>query len=124
MRALILSAILILFVSGCSLNRVSPIETETVAVERTPLNLPPADHLDLSDPRWVVVTPDNVDEVFERITDEGHSAVIIGLTSDGYENLSIDFAKIREHINTQRNVLLQYKQYYEDAPDTPPVSSE
>ena len=115
MRALILSVILILFVSGCSLNRVDPIETETVSIDKTPLNLPLADHLDLSNPEWVVVTPDNVDEIFDRITSEGHSAVIIGLTSDGYEKLSIDFTKIRAHINTQRNILLQYKDYYEES---------
>jgi hypothetical protein len=83
-----------------------------------------AEPVDLRDPNWVVITPENAEEVLSELQDRGYDPVIFGLTDIGYQRLSIDFAKIREHINTQRNVLLQYKQYYEDAPDSPPVSSE
>jgi hypothetical protein len=82
-----------------------------------------AEPLELNDPGFVVVTPDNVDEVFKTLRNEGSDPVIIGLTDRGYEKLSIDFARIRQHINTQRNILLQYKEYYEDS-SSPPKSSD
>lgn len=123
MKATILSALLVLLLSGCA-SGVDLIEAETKAVERTQLDLPMAEPLELRDPKWVIITPENAEEVLSELQESGYDPVIFGLTDSGYQRLSIDFAKIREHINTQRNVLLQYKQYYEDAPDTPPVSSE
>lgn len=114
MKVLILSVLSILLLSACS--TISPIQTQSIPVEREPLNLPMAQPLELSSPSWVIITPDNADEVFEYLKDQGYDPVIIGLTDSGYEKLSIDFAEIRQHINTQRKILLQYKQYYESDP--------
>lgn len=121
MRILLLSAILVLLLSGCS--SIDLIDTREQAVERTELNLPEAEPLELNDPNWIVVTEDNVEEVFEYLKQEGYDPVIFGLTDRGYEKLSIDFMKIRQHINNQRNVLLRYKEYYEDN-DPPQNTSE
>lgn len=123
MKVVILSALSILLLSGCA-SGIDLIQTESNEVERTKLDLPMAEPVDLRDPNWVVITPENAEEILSELQDRGYDPVIFGLTDIGYQRLSIDFAKIREHINTQRNVLLQYKQYYEDAPDSPPVSSE
>jgi len=122
MRVLILSAISILFLSGCA-SGIDLIETKSTPVEREPLDLAPAEPLELSDPRFIVVTPDNADEVFDALREEGSDPVIIGMTDNGYEKLSVDFARIRQHINTQRNILLRYKEYYEDS-SSPPESSD
>lgn len=111
MKILILSAILVLLLSGCA--GIDLIETRSQETEREPLNLPMAQPLDLNDPNWIVVTPENAQEVFEYLEEEGYDPVVMGLTDLGYENLSIDFTKIRQHINTQRTILLQYKDYYE-----------
>jgi len=121
MRVLILSAISILFLSGCA-SGIDLIETKSTPVEREPLDLALAEPLELNDPGFIVVTPDNVDEVFKTLEERGSDPVIIGLTDNGYEKLSIDFARIRQHINTQRNILLRYKEYYEDS--SPPSSSD
>jgi len=119
-RALCLTAISILLLSGCS--AIDLIDTREREVERAELNLPAADPLVLDAPNWIVVTPDNAEQVFEYLREQGSDPVIFGLTDRGYEKLSIDFAKIRQHINTQRNILLRYKDYYEDS--SPPSSSD
>jgi len=118
MRILCLTVISILLLSACS--TIDRIDTREQEVERAELNLPAADPLTLSEPNWIVVTPENADEVFEYLREQGSDPVVFGLTDQGYEKLSIDFAKIRQHINTQRNILLRYKEYYEDA--DPPES--
>lgn len=117
MRVAILSVFLILFLSGCS--AIDLIDTRSETVERSPLNLSPADPVNLSDPTWIVITEDNAADVFEYLKSEGYDPVIMGLTDSGYERLSIDFARIREHINIQRNVLIQYKDYYESSSPEP-----
>ena len=122
MRTLCLTAISILLLSGCS--TIDLIDTREKEVERTELNLPSADPLTLNDPDWIVVTPENANEVFAYLREQGSDPVIFGLTDQGYEKLSIDFLRIRQHINTQRNILLRYKEYYEEDTDPPTKSTE
>lgn len=112
---IVLSSTLIL--SGCSafggLDR-EPIVVETVPAERTPLNLPDPAPLRLSSPEWFIVTPDNVDEVWEQIkTVKTRDVVIFGMTDDGYIELSNDLTKMRNLIAEQRQIILKYREYYE-----------
>lgn len=45
--------------------------------------------------------------------------MLIALTPNGYEQLSISFAEIRNLIATQRNIIIKYKDYYENVKETP-----
>jgi len=122
MRTFLLTVILVLLLSGCS--AIDLIETRDSEVERAELNLPSAEPLSLDRPNWIVITPENAEDVLKYLEEEGYEPVIFGLTDRGYEELSIDFLKIRQHINTQRNILLRYKEYYEDDESSPPTSAE
>lgn len=118
---IVLSSTLIL--SGCSafggLDR-EPIVVETLPAERTPLNLPDPAPLRLSSPEWFVVTPDNVDEVWEEIKSvKTRDVVIFGMTDDGYVELSNDLTKMRNLIAEQRQIIMQYKEYYETPKEDP-----
>ena len=62
---------------------------------------------------WVVVTPDNVEEVFSKLQAKGHNVVLFAVTEDGYQQLAITMADLRNFINTQRNIIIKYKEYYE-----------
>ena len=62
---------------------------------------------------WVIITKDNYEEVFEKLKKGGDDIVLFGLTDSGYEQLAINFAQIRKYIMLNRNVLMQYKKYYE-----------
>jgi len=112
------------FLTGCSIlgSDVDRVETVSKPTERTPLNIEPAEPVNLDDVEWYIITPENAEEILTQLKDDGNEPAIFGLTSSGYEKLSLNFAEIRKHINTQRRILLQYKQYYEDSP--PPESSE
>ena len=43
--------------------------------------------------------------------------VIFGVTDEGYETLSVNFANIRNYIIMNRNVIKLYKEYYEGEED-------
>ena len=107
------------FINGCSIvpkfwgDDVKPIEVKQVAVERIKLNIEPPKPLQPEKIEWVVITPDNVDKVWKKLKSKNKDLVLFGLTDDGYEKLSINMAEIRNFINSQRIIILKYKDYYE-----------
>lgn len=115
------SLILILFLpllNGCASfgifgKKVQPIEVRTVAVERTPLNLREPTPIKPKPLEWVIITPENAEEVWKKLREKNSNLVIIGLTDDGYENLSITMAEIRNHMQYQNTIIKKYKEYYE-----------
>jgi hypothetical protein len=71
------------------------------------------DPLRLTGPQWVVVTPENIDAVWAELKRNNVDVVLFAVTDEGYKQLSIDYAQIRNLINEQRNIIIEYKKYYE-----------
>ena len=75
--------------------------------------------MDLPDPlktdpiEWIVVTPDNVNEVFKKLEEEKKDLVLFAITDEGYEKLAADMVMIRSYIAQQRLIIVKYKDYYE-----------
>lgn len=112
-------------ISGCSVLSlfkkepdVKPIEIQTKAVERARLNIPEPTPLTGRQMHWVIITPENTEEVWKKLKEENTDLVLFGLTDDGYEQLSITMAEIRNFIAQQRTIIIKYKEYYEP-PKTP-----
>lgn len=92
---------------------VKPVDIVTKARDKTPLNLPEPDPINTTAFTWYIVTPDNYQEVFKKLAEDGKDIVLFALSDDGYAELSILFADSRNHINQQRIIIKQYKEYYE-----------
>ena len=112
-------------ISGCSVLSlfkkepdVKPIEIQTKAVERSRLNIPEPTPLTGRQMHWVIITPENAEEVWKKLKEENTDLVLFGLTDDGYEQLAITMAEIRNFIAQQRTIIIKYKEYYEP-PKTP-----
>ena len=69
--------------------------------------------LQIEAPKWILVTPDNIDTVWKRLAEQKADMVLFSLTDDNYEALAIDMAEIRNFISTQRMIIQKYKEYYE-----------
>jgi hypothetical protein len=117
MKLAIISLIAVtLALTGCGSlfgARVKPIEIVSKPIERMPLNLAQPTPLKLKKIEWIVVTPNNVDSVFEKLTNEKQNQVLFAVTDQGYMELAMTMMEIRNFISTQRQVIVQYKQYYE-----------
>lgn len=116
---LILLTALSINLTGCSSfgwKSVKPIVVETKAVERTPLNIPEPPPFKARKITWVVITPENADQVWERLRNENTDLVLFGLTDEGYEALALTMAEIRNLVAQQRSVNSKYKLYYESTP--------
>ena len=98
-------------ISGCS--SVKQLEVFKTEVPREPLALPQPLTPKLEEIKWTIITSDNADEVFAKLKAGGVDPVLFGLTDDGYEALSKNFAQIRAYMIQQGLTLDQYREYYE-----------
>ena len=100
-----------MFLTSCS--SIKPLEVFNLEVKREPLNLDQPDIADFEDLDWYIITSDNAEEMFAKLKEKNLDPVLFGLTDDGYEALSKNFAQIRHYIQKQKLQLDTYKNYYE-----------
>ena len=62
---------------------------------------------------WYIITSENAEEVFKKLEEDGIDPVLFGLTDKDYELLSKNFAKIRNQLKIQNDLIDKYKEYYE-----------
>ena len=98
-------------VSSCS--SVKQLEVFKTEVPRAPLNLPDPETPRIDDLNWIIITSENAEEVFAKLKEQNVDPVLFGLTDDGYEALSVNFAQIRAYMIKQKLTLDQYREYYE-----------
>ena len=103
-----------LVLNGCAGLAVKELQSYKIEKKREPLDLPMPEPLSLVDVEWIVVTKDNVDEVMEKVKAEGGDYALFAVTDEGYKKLSLNFADIRNKLYEQQQIILSYKEYYED----------
>ena len=110
-RSVLILSILLMFLTSCS--SIKPLEVFNLEVKREPLNLDQPEIADFEDLDWYIITSDNAEEMFAKLKEKNLDPVLFGLTDDGYEALSKNFAQIRHYIQKQKLQLDTYKNYYE-----------
>ena len=61
----------------------------------------------------MVISESNKREVFNYLKEKGSDEVLFGLTDDAYESLSLNLAQTRKYIILTKDMIKQYKNYYE-----------
>lgn len=69
--------------------------------------------------QWLVITPENAEQIWQKLKDEKKDLMLIALTDEGYEMLAMNIAEIKNLIAQQRSIIIKYKEYYEPPKDTP-----
>ena len=120
---LITSLLLLTNLGGCASfglfsEPVKPLTITTRPLEKTPLALPDPPPLSTKPIKWRVITPDNVDAVWEKLGQDGEDLVVFAITADGYQQLAVTIAELRNLIATQRVIIQKYREYYEPAKPT------
>ena len=67
--------------------------------------------------KWHIITSENAEEVFKKLEADGIDPVLFGLTDKDFELLAKNFAKIRNQLKVQNDLIDKYKQYYESEED-------
>lgn len=112
---------ILLTLTGCgSLGGLNPVEPEVRVevvdkpIERPAPIVPPIDRLELKDLEWFIVTENNYEEIFQKIQDSGQEPVIFALSTNGYEDLSLNISELRKVIQQQRTIIGIYEKSYEN----------
>lgn len=92
----------------------TPIEVREVQQEKVQLNLPNPNPISTLDLKWIVITKDNADNVFDNLESSNIDQVLIGLTDEEYQNLSLNMAEIKKYLLQQKFIIESYKEYYEN----------
>ncbi|OUW57362.1 MAG: hypothetical protein CBD57_04950, partial [Candidatus Pelagibacter sp. TMED197] len=96
---------------GCG--SVKKLEIFKQEVPRENLNLEKPTPLKMEKIKWHIITSENADEVFKKLEADGIDPVFFGLTDKDFEMLAKNFAKIRNQLKVQNDLIDQYKEYYE-----------
>jgi hypothetical protein len=111
----LLAGALVLSLGGCSSFLPEVTKYSSEPVERPLLILPESEITEMRGVDYIVVTEENVDEVWRELEASGKPIVLFALTHEGYEALALNNADIIRFLSEQRAVIIAYKEYYEKA---------
>lgn len=83
--------------------------------EKIHINIPEQNPISMRDVRWVIITKENYDAIFEQMQREGKDLVLFGLSDNDYENLSINMLELQNYIIINSKILEEYKKFYENS---------
>ena len=104
----------LLLLAGCT-STPRQIEISAKPIDKPNLILPPAQQLNLKEVEWVIITEENAEEVFAQLLKDKKDPILIGLTDDGYEILSLNYSDIMAYIQQQNAIIKAYRNYYEES---------
>ena len=101
----------LIFLTNCSgVKQLSIFKEE---VKRQELNLEKPTPLQLEQIKWIIITSENAEEVFKKMEEQGLDPVLFGLTDNDYQLIAKNFARIRNQLKIQNDIIDKYKDYYE-----------
>ena len=108
--SLIVVALTSLILAGCS--SVKPLEVRVSPVNTVPLVLPAVDPIILDNVEWYVINKENAESVFLELEKKNYDEVLFGLTDKGYENITVNMAKILAVTQQQGLIIGAYQKYH------------
>ena len=116
-KVIILLPLLALFLVGCAGTKVQPEPKVVIQKEiekKLPLNIADPLPLELQEIQWVIVTRDNIEEVWAEIEGDNEGVALFALRHGDYERLALNIADIRAVIGEYVIILKRYRQNYEE----------
>ena len=112
MYRIIISIIAVLILTGCSIGE-KQLKIFKLEEPRQKLDLVKPTMPELEKLRWIIITSDNAEEVFQKMEEQGLDPVLFGLSDKDFQLIAKNFAQIRAHLKHTNDLLDQYKEYYE-----------
>ena len=116
-KLIILLPLLALVLAGCSstpeIRTVEKVVIQKEMEKKLPLNIPAPNALDLQSVEWVIITEDNIAEVWDEIKNNNEGVALFALRHGAYEQLALNIADIKTQLGEYVIILKKYKEYYE-----------
>jgi len=117
---ILLTVLLLVFLTGCSSNPLVRIVEKPIYVNRAAPILPIVQPIEQQPIHWIIITEDNLDDVLKKMETENKRVVFFAMTPEDYEILTMNAAEVRRYIQQQNAVLSAYKEYA----DMPPIPTQ
>jgi PBP1b-binding outer membrane lipoprotein LpoB len=103
---------LTMFLGSCA-STPQVVSYKAEPIEKPALVLPDTSVLELRNSDWNIITPEELNGIFDKLKKDGEPVVIYALTTEGYSQLSLNFADILKLVSQQKAIIEAYKEYYE-----------
>ena len=120
-KAVAMTALVGLFLGGCSLTGKP--ETEIKVVTKiVPTTIPTVAQpkpIQLNDTRVWVVTAENLDKFISDFKEQYGEVAFVALSMRDYENLALNIGDLKRYIGQQKEIIVYYEKAVTEEPDTP-----
>lgn len=101
--------IILMMVSNCSLIPTKKIEVSAKPIDRKIVQPVMPREIDLQEPMWIVVTPDNYKEQLAFIEEQEGELVFLAMTIPDYEVMAYNMQEIKRYITELKDVVVYYR---------------
>ena len=98
-----------MMVCSCSLIPTKKIEVSAKPIERQIVQPIMPREIDLKQPQWIAVTPDNWEEQLALIEEQEGELVFLAMTIPDYEVMAYNMQEIKRYITELKDVVVYYR---------------
>jgi len=99
----------LMMVCSCSLIPTKKIEVTAKPLDRNIVQPVMPREIDLKEPMWIVITPDNLEEQLARIEKQEGELVFLAMTIPDYEVMAYNMQELKRYINELKEVVVYYR---------------
>jgi len=108
-----------MMVCSCSLIPTKQIEITAKPLDRTIVQPVMPREIDLKDPTWIVVNPDNWEDQLARIEEQEGELVFLAMTIPDYEVMAYNMQELKRYITELKDVVVYYREVTMPPKDEP-----
>jgi len=118
-RNLAVPLTVLIMACSCSLIPTKQIEITAKPLERTIVQPVMPREIDLQDPTWIVVNPDNWEDQLARIEQQEGELVFLAMTIPDYEVMAYNMQELKRYITELKDVVVYYREVTMPPKDEP-----
>jgi len=103
-------------VCSCSLIPTKQIEVTAKPLDKKIVQPIMPREIDLQEPRWIVITPDNWEDQLAMIEQQEGELVFLAMTIPDYEIMAYNMQEIKRYITELQDVVVYYRKVTVDKP--------
>ena len=101
---------------SCSLLPTKQIQVSAKPLERQIVQPIMPREIDLKQPQWIAVTPDNWEEQLAKIEEQEGELVFLAMTIPDYEVMAYNMQEIKRYITELKDVVVYYRKVTTEKP--------
>ncbi len=107
---------ILMMVCSCSLIPTKQLEVTAKPLDRKIVQPIMPREIDLQEPRWIVITPENWEDQLAMIEEQEGELVFLAMTIPDYEVMAYNMQELKRYITELKDVVVYYRKVTVDKP--------